>query len=152
MRGEMPVYCIQLPLEEPLPLSVVMAATCYKVQVDWPAPWTSTEIQQGHLALDHSGWTARWCTAWCDQHRPYPESKRTTPVSLICKSRVTSWSITSKYKTHFSPVSLAGGAGRCHFGLLLALLQLLTSQHHLAGIVTATRTIPETGHYIHITQ
>lgn len=29
-------------------------------------------IQLGHLELGHNGWTEQLCTAWFDQHRPYP--------------------------------------------------------------------------------
>ncbi len=49
---------------------------------------------------------------------------------------------------YLAPIPLAGGAGRSHLSLLLALLQLLSGQHDLTGVITATWAIPETVRYV----
>lgn len=37
-------------------------------------------IQLGHLELDRNGWTEQLCTAWFDQHRPYPAEENEKKV------------------------------------------------------------------------
>lgn len=49
-----------------------------------------------------------------------------------------------RLSSHLAPVPLTRGAGRSHLCLLLALLEFLSSQHNLTGIITATWAIPIT--------
>lgn len=51
--------------------------------------------------------------------------------------------------THLAPVPLAGRVGRGHLGFLLALLQLLSSQHDLTAVITASRAVPEKLRHLH---
>lgn len=47
-------------------------------------------------------------------------------------------------RPHLAPVPLRGGCGGRHLRLLLALLQLLTRQHHLTGVIPTLGAVPVT--------
>lgn len=104
-----------------------------------PALWTSTGFPQELPERDRNGWKVRWCIVWCDRRMPYPTTHTNDNTVFLTQTNSVA---NCSNETHLPPVPLAGRARGRHLGFLLAFLQLLAGQDHLAGVITAFWTVP----------